>query len=171
MSILVETAVAIADALNGNEFEYGPFTASYDFEGRQPLEEFIENLSVDKLVVRVIVPERFTRVERWTRAPSLRYLAAYDVDVVYRLGSKAQAADTPDLGLDVLAKLTSLVEDVHHFFFLTSDVLGDDEDLQWVANDDELGVISEIKVPYSAYFLAEHRIFYGLCREYFWKVR
>lgn len=160
-SILVETATAIAEALTANAFDYGDFAADWDYEHRLKDADLI----ADQLDVRVIIPRKVDEATRSSRS-EVRYAAGYDVDVRFKFGS----SDSPTTMKDSLAALSSLVEDIHQFFF-DNPILGNDENLEWCGPDNELGLESKILVAYSSKHLREQRMFYAVCREYFWKTR
>lgn len=171
-SVLVETSTAIAAALTAHSFAFGDFTAEWDYEHREQdanPAELSKGMDPNKLYVRVIVPRKVDEAIRFTRS-NMRYTAAYDIDIRFKFGVKAQLSCSPEISKDILADLSALVEDAHQFFF-DNPVLGDDADLQWVARDDEIRVESQILVPYSSRALRTERLFYAVCREYFYKVR
>ena len=164
-SILVETATAIAEALTANTFAYGDFTAEWDYEHR--LEDAA--LVAERLDVRVIVPRKIDEAIRFTRS-EMRYTAGYDIDIRYKFGKASQGANSPDIDKEALADLSTLVEDIHQYFF-DNPSLGDDTNLEWHASESEIGVESKILVAYSSKHLRQERMFYAICREYFSKVR
>lgn len=164
-SILVETATAIAAALTANTFAYGDFTAEWDYEHRLSDASLVS----EQLDVRVLIPRKFDEAVRFTRS-EMRYAAGYDIDIRYKFGRDSQEVDSPNIPKAKLAELSLLVEDIHQFFF-DNPRIGTDLDIVWAGPDNEVGVESKILLAYAPKHLREQRIFYAVCREYFWKVR
>ncbi len=169
-SILVSVAKAIAEQLEtrrkAGDFEVSTFVTEWDFEGRVADEE----LTDDKLHVRVIVPRRWEHVGRADRS-SLEYVAAWDIDVRQKLGIAAQDS-TQAIEKDVLVKLTRLVEQLHEFFWGTLsearlELTDHSMVAEWIDERDGIKKQSEILVAYSTKYLREQRQFYGICREVF----
>lgn len=146
------------------EFSTG-YTFDWDFEGR--VDRF--KLTDTSLHVTVIVPKKYEQTRRICQT-ELGYVAAYDIDVVKKLGVSDQDVNG-EISQTVLTQYDRFVEQIHAYFLeqLASRITASSVGMvaEWIAEREGIRKQSEILASYSVKHLADDRIFFGCCREVF----
>ena len=168
--ILTTVSQQITDAIESYRqcggFVINDFVCDWDFEGRRKDEELTDPTTGkpdNRLHVRVVVPRKW-EIARRVSQTELEHIGAWYIDVRQKLGTASQGADG-EIERDRLTNLVELVEQIH-WMFLTDPPADYPYDLQWLAEDSETSVQSEVFVAYSLEELRK-RMFYGICREVF----
>ncbi len=170
-SILVATAKGIVTALeterdSGSGFNGIDFTAEWDFIGREPDEEVDE----DETSVKVLVPREYDEALPHDRT-NMAYVATFDIELRRKIGAAGQDQDQ-QAERDDLSGLARMLETIHAFFLGTLSerriTLADLGMIaEWIPERDGITSTSKIMYTYSIERLAQHREYYGLCREVF----
>jgi hypothetical protein len=170
-SILVATAKGIVSALeterdSGSGFNGINFSVDWDFLGR----EHDEELEEDATQVKVFVPREYDEALPQDRT-GLAYVATFDVELRRKIGTAGQDQDQ-QAERDDLSGLVRMLETIHAYFLgtlserrITLTDLG--MIAEWIGERSEVAASSKIVHAYSVERLAQHREYYGLCREVF----